>query len=150
MIGTPLLWLGEAATAHAHFEQTIARFDPRQHRGLALHYGLDPGSASRAFTAFMLWTSGYADQALRQSQEALMLAQELAHPFRQAYVLFLVALFHWLRRDAQSTCTYAEACISLATKHGFPFWIIAATWPRGAALARQGQLDEGIAQGKRI
>jgi len=146
MMGTPLVWLGEVARAHAHFEQTIARFNLQQHRGLVLRYGLDPGSASRVFTAFTLWTTEYADQALRRSQEALLLAQELAQPLNQAYVLFLVAMFHWLRRDAQSTCEYVEACMSLATEHGFPLWITAGTWLHGAALAQQGYLDEGIAQ----
>ncbi|MBI3330194.1 MAG: hypothetical protein HYZ81_26235, partial [Nitrospinae bacterium] len=47
LLGTPLVWLGEVAAAHAHFEQSTALYDPQQHRGLAFRYGLDPGSASQ-------------------------------------------------------------------------------------------------------
>jgi predicted ATPase len=38
-LGDTLIWRGEFASARAHFEQTIALYDPRQHQSHALLYG---------------------------------------------------------------------------------------------------------------
>jgi len=44
----------------------------------------DPGVACLSYMALALWPLGYPDLALKRSQEALTLAQELAHPFSLA------------------------------------------------------------------
>ena len=46
--------------------------------------GQDPGVPCLAYAALTLWCLGYPAQALKRSQEALTLAQELAHPFSLA------------------------------------------------------------------
>ena len=38
-----LLWLGEVVSARAYLEQSIALYDPQEHRALAFHAGIDPG-----------------------------------------------------------------------------------------------------------
>ena len=63
----------------SRLEQSIALYDPQEHRALAFHAGIDPGCGACP-TAFALWLLGYPDQALRRSYEALVLAQELSHP----------------------------------------------------------------------
>jgi predicted ATPase/class 3 adenylate cyclase len=146
LLGTPLVWLGEVATAQAHFEQSIALYDPQQHCSLAFRYGLDPGSASQVYMAFTLWALGYSDQALRWSQQALTLAHEVAHPFSLAYVLFGVAFLHSLCREEQAAYDCAETVLALSTAHGFPLWVLLGTFIRGWGLAMLGQGEEGIAQ----
>jgi predicted ATPase len=89
---------------------------------------------------------GYPDQARRQSQEALTLAQQLSHPPSLAAVLFYVAFNHCLRREAHATQERAEAAIALASEQGFPQWLTVGKLLRGWALAMQGQGEEGIAQ----
>src|SRR5207249_1142578 len=42
-LGNTLNYLGEFATAQAHFAQGIALYDPQQHRSHAFYYGQDPG-----------------------------------------------------------------------------------------------------------
>jgi tetratricopeptide (TPR) repeat protein len=78
--GLPLYSLGEFVPARAHFAQGIALYDSQQHRSHTLIYGQDPGVVSWVFTAYVVWHLGYPDQALKRSQEALALAQELSHP----------------------------------------------------------------------
>ena len=42
-LGTTLLHLGAVASAHTHFTQGIALYDPQQHRASAFLYGEDAG-----------------------------------------------------------------------------------------------------------
>jgi predicted ATPase len=55
-------------------------------------------------------------------------------------------LFELFRREWQLARERAEAAMTLATEHGFPYWLAFGTVMRGGALAEQGQVEEGIAQ----
>ena len=89
---------------------------------------------------------GYPDQALARMQEALALAQALAHPFSLALTLYLAAALHRTAGEAEAARQQAEAAIALATAQGFPHWVARATVVRGWALAQQGRDAEGLAQ----
>ena len=54
--------------------QVVARYDPKQHHALAFLYSYDAGVAARSFGSLALWYLGYPDQALKESREALTLA----------------------------------------------------------------------------
>jgi len=146
LLGTPLVWLGEVAEARMHFEQSIALYDPQQHRSLAFRYGLDPGSASQGYLAYTRWALGYPDQSVQWSQRALALAQEVAHPFSLAYILFIAASLHCLRREGQAAYDWTEALLALSREHGFSIWSLLGTAMRGYALVLLGRGEEGIAQ----
>ena len=149
-LGGTLVQRGELASARAHLEQGIALYDPQQHRSLAFLYGsFDPGVGSRSFAALALWSLGYPDLALERIQEALALAQELAHPFSLAYALGLAARLHQFRREVQTTQERAEAAIALATEQGFTFWAEWGNILRGWALVEQGDREGMIAQIRR-
>jgi predicted ATPase len=141
-----LLWLGELVPARAHLEQSIALYDPQEHRALAFRAGIDLGVWCLAYAAWALWMLGYPDQALRRSHEALALAQGLSHPPSLAATLAYVALFHCYRREAHATQERAEAAMALASEQGFPQWLAIGTILRGWALAMQGQGEEGRTQ----
>ena len=47
----------------------------------------DPRVECLSYAAWTLWFLGYPDQALKRSQEALALAEELSHPFSLAFAL---------------------------------------------------------------
>src|SRR5262249_33035409 len=85
-------------------------------------------------------------QGLTRSQEAVTLAQQVAHPFSLCLALLLAAMFHAFRREVRAVQERAEAAISLAMEQGFPYWMAVGALMRGWALAQQGQAQEGIAQ----
>ncbi|HJY80091.1 MAG TPA: adenylate cyclase, partial [Candidatus Binatia bacterium] len=143
-LGVTLFYLAELQAAREHLEQGIALYSPQQ-RSLAVVQ--DPMVACLSYMAWVLWYLGYPDQALRRSQEALALAQELSHPYSMAQALFFAAELHHLRQEAQVVQERAEAVITLAAEQGFPFWLAQGTSLRGWALVKQGQRrEEGIAQ----
>jgi predicted ATPase len=149
-----LNYLGEFAATQAHFAQGIAIYDPDQHRSHAVRYGQDPGVACRYYAGVTLWWLGYPDQALQMSHEALMLAQELGHPYSLGSALAFAAWLHHLRREGHLTQERAEAAIALGVEQGLAVFPVMGTIFRGWALAqrsaepatRHRQREEGIAQ----
>jgi predicted ATPase len=145
-VGITLTWLGDTAAAHAHFRQGIALYDSQQDRTSAFLYGEDTGVSCCSYAAWTLSFLGYPTQGRTQMDEALALAQQLAHPFSLTRVLSIAAMFYQSRREVHWTQKHAEAAISLATEKGFPLWRAVGSLLRGWALTLQGQEKEGIEQ----
>jgi len=145
-LGTTLLWLGEFAAAREHLEQGSAFYDPQKRHSKSFRAIQDPGVDCLSFTALTLWHLGYADQALIKIDEAVALAQELAHPYTLAYVSVHAGTIHQMRGQVRAAREWMEAAIAICSEHGFPFFLGLGTIIRGWALAYQGQEEEGIAQ----
>jgi len=146
-MGLALFFRGDFATAREHLEKCLALYDLEQHRSLAFSYaGQDPGVTASVFSAWASHTTGYPDQALKRSRDALSLAQQLSHPYSLAYARGIAAAFHQFRKDPEATQHLADASLGVATEHGFPFWSAFQTILLGWVLVKQGRVDEGIAQ----
>jgi predicted ATPase len=144
-LGGTLYWLGELTSAQLHLEQAIALFGYQQQPPRAAGTA-DPRVHCLYYASVTLWHLGYPDQALKRSQEAVVVAAGLSHPFSLAQALGFAALFHSFRREWQIAQDQAEAVIVLSTEQEFPFWLAQGTVVRGGALAEQGQVEEGLAQ----
>ena len=145
-LGTTLFFLGEYDAARTHLEKGIALIDPAVQRALALHYGIAPEVMCLAVAANTLWCLGYPAQAMRRSQDALALAQELAHPHSLAVSQHFAAFLHQRRHEAPAVQAQAEALLILATAQGFPLYAGFGTCWRGWVLALQGEGEMGLAQ----
>jgi predicted ATPase len=89
---------------------------------------------------------GFSTQALQRNQEALTLAQALAHPPSLAFAQHYTAYLHHHRREVPELQAQAEVLLTLATAQGLPFFVGCGTCWRGWALAVQGQGEAGLAQ----
>jgi len=145
-LGATLYYVAAVASAHTHFAQGIALYALRQHRASTFLYGEDAGVVCRVLDASSLWYLGYPDQGLTQSQEAMALAQQIAHPFSLGFALGNTAAFHLIRREVRASQERVEAIIILAKEQGFPQFRAFGSMLYGWALARQGQAQEGIEQ----
>ena len=154
-LGLTAFRLGEFADARVHLERAVAMYDPGVHgpenaQGVI---GQDPGVASLAFLAWMLWHLGYPDQALQRSQEAIALAREISHPYSLVSALHFGTAVHRFRGEGAIAQTQAEGVVALASEQGFPYFQAAGTYLRGWAIAEQGQVEAGIVdmlEGRRI
>lgn len=142
-MGGTLLWLGEPASAREHLERGLSHHADHQHSSYVLHDTTDPEVACLANLAWSFWFLGYPDRALRRSEEALALAQRLAHPYSLGYALTFAAVLHCFARDFRQACERADAAIAIAADHGFPLWSAMGTILRSWALVQEGQLTEG-------
>lgn len=143
-IGMPLFYIPDLRTARSHLEQGIALYDRQQHSYLATIYGQDPGVTIHAYLAWTLWLLGYSDQALRQAEEARVLAEAIAHPYSQAFALMFEAWLRVLRREPQHAQERATAAMAVAAEHGFPYLVTAAKMSYGWARAAQGDTEDGV------
>jgi predicted ATPase len=98
------------------------------------------------YAANTLWCLGSPAQALQRSQEALALAQALAHPYSLTVAQHWAAFLHYRRREALMAYAQAEALLTLAAEQGFPLWVGFGTFWRGWALTMQGHGVEGMMQ----
>jgi predicted ATPase len=143
-LGQMLFWLGRVASAHTHFTQGVALYDPKQHHASAfLSHAV---VMCHSFAAWTLWWLGYPDQACTRNDEAVTLAQQIGYPYSLSYALSSAAMFHQLRHEVRWTQERAEAALSLAKEQGFPSWMAVSALLRGWALAQQGQAQAGIEQ----
>jgi predicted ATPase len=106
---------------------------------------MDLGVGALCYLSPVLATLGYLDQALTKAREALALAQELSHPFSQAFAVFWVGDIHSVRGESQAALEGSEALVALSNEHGFPYWAGVGAFMRARSLADRGQLQEGIA-----
>jgi predicted ATPase len=75
-----LLLEGNFAEARAHQEQSIALYDPAEHRPLALRIrGEDLGVGNLFTRSKALWMLGYPEAALVDVDQALKVAREIGH-----------------------------------------------------------------------
>jgi len=113
---------------------------------LASLYGQNPGVACLSHLSRALWSLGYPDQALKCSQEAITLAQDLSHPQSLAFALFAAGLLCYFRGEGEATQERAESLIALSGEHGFTFYLATGTMMQGWTLAKPGQGEEAITQ----
>jgi predicted ATPase len=145
-LGDTLYWLGELTPARAHLEQGLAFYDRQLHGSYVLQYGEDPGVICLSFLGYLLWFLGYPDQALERVHEALLLAQELSHPFSLSRALLAAIRVHRFRREGQANHDRVERLIALSTEQGFLLRAAAGTIEQGRMLVDRGEAAEGIRQ----
>jgi len=130
--------------ARSHHEQGAALYDPKRDRDLARQQGQDPAVMSLLFLSWTLWMQGYPEQALAKAETALKLAEEINHPYTRTMAALLAADFYHFLSEWPLCQAQAERGLELASKWHFPFSHAGCTMHRGAALARQGDLESGI------
>ncbi len=145
--GTTYFYLGNLLKAKDHLEQAIKLYNPQTHgTEVSLHSGADKGVACLCHLTLTLWLLGYPDQALNRGEEALALAEELAHPYSIAFALSFLAWLHQYRGEAALTLNRANAAIALSHKQGFALLAAFSTILAGWAMTEQEQIEAGINQ----
>jgi class 3 adenylate cyclase/predicted ATPase len=144
-LGATCYWRGEFSKARELQEAAIQLYDPQKHEAQEYLWGsMVPGVPALVYLAWSLLSLGYPDQALARSREALALAQELSHPFSQAFALTGSSRLRG-RGEYQAAVEVGEALITLASENGFPFYVGLGTFLRASARAAQGQ-PQGIGE----
>ncbi len=127
-LGQNLCFMGELEPAHDHLQRALALYDHDLHSGLSLHYGQDLAVICCSWEALALWLLGYPDQALQFSQEACEQAEQLAHPYSQAYALNWSAMLHLFRREPSAVVDRAQAMVALAKDKAYAMYVSSGTF----------------------
>lgn len=146
IVGTDAFLRGDVATAREHLEQSLALYDPQQHRSLAFLFAQDPRIAGLSVLSWALFALGHPEQARARSNEALADASELSHRNTLGYALLYGCILSQLCGDWPEARERADSLITLARAQGSPHFLGAGTIVRGWTLGETGELQAAITQ----
>lgn len=143
LLGTTLLQLGRLDAARTHLE-TAHRILARRRAADRMVGGNDARVGIPAYRSIVLALLGRYKEAHAQAALALAEAQRGYRPHRYAFALSVAGCwFHVVMdEDAPELC---QALATVSEEQDFPFWATIATVWHGLALAKAGQVREGIA-----
>jgi class 3 adenylate cyclase/predicted ATPase len=143
--GVTHLCLAEYDPSRTHLQSVLSQYDPAAHGELALRYGTDPAVSSASFLSWVLWLQGAPREAIEMRAQGIARARELNHSHTLAHALCLGGcLLDCMRGAETSARDFAEAVITLAREHRFPYWLAAGTAARGWCLMKRGRADEAV------
>jgi ATP/maltotriose-dependent transcriptional regulator MalT len=145
LLAQVLYQAGEIDPARKYFLYGMAFYDPQRHSPSVSDVAHDPRVHCLAQLAEVLWLLGYPAQALQYCQEALSMAQRLAHPYSRVVALATAVQVHSWRGEHQAALELAEELIAMAHAHGFPHWLAVGLIRQGRTVAAQGHPEAGIA-----
>jgi len=137
---------GQLTTAKIQLLTSLTFYDPCLHSPQVSGGTEDPSVLCLTTLASTLWLLGYPHQALQRIREALTLAGSLADPPSQAVALGQAAVFYQRCQDQHAALDSATLLLTLAEKHNLPSRRAGGMIYRGWALAKGGQVQEGVAQ----
>jgi predicted ATPase/tRNA A-37 threonylcarbamoyl transferase component Bud32 len=144
LAGVTCEFLGNLVESSEHLEHARELHDPAQHHTYTAMFGPDPGMIARAMSSRPLWSLGYPDRSLERSRETIALVRSQRHPVTLVFALVVGQGVHVYRGEASEAIALGDEIIRLCDEYEFPQ---EAEWARGfqgAALALQGQPDDGV------
>jgi predicted ATPase len=122
LMGISSLSMGDIAAGRGHCDQTIALYDPAEHRPLATRFGMDSRVSALSYRSWALWLLGYPEAALRDADDALKDAREIGQAATLMYALGHAAISYTLRGDHAAAAAQAQEGVALAEEKGSLFW----------------------------
>ena len=154
-LGTTHLFLGEPGDAWNQYDRSIQLFDAMngQARRLvserSLHLGQHPTVASLDYGSWALWLLGYPDKSKACMDQALVLADQLGHPFSQSFARTLITWISQMRHEVENTAAASIVSLGMAKEQGFMYFLACSSLLGGWAKALQGDRT-GIAQIQKV
>jgi tetratricopeptide (TPR) repeat protein len=143
-LGSTLFTLGDFSGAREHLEKAISLVPPASMERRSLSYAVDPRIASLIMLGWDLWTLGFPDQALENVLLALEEARDSADPYSVAFAHYVTSAVRLLRGEYQHSLWHADSSLSVSLEHRINLYKLYSRFGRGCALARMGQLENGL------
>ena len=142
--GRDLLLAGKFASSRSHLEEVLALYDPIAHRSLVHQTGTHSRVVSQGYLGIAFFCLGFPDQALLQSNAAIVEARTLAHPPTLIVSLSTGSRLLSLDEDNAALNGRAGELLALATEQGFPLYRALGTLYLGWVKVNTGDVAEGI------
>src|SRR4029450_2574463 len=97
-----------------HLDRAVANYAPERHHANCFLSCQDVGVTSRSVAAMVRYLQGDTEQAMAVSADAVRLAEDLKHPFSQAYALGCAAWFNAYRREPGAMAQRAAETMALS------------------------------------
>jgi DNA-binding SARP family transcriptional activator/tetratricopeptide (TPR) repeat protein len=144
ILGVTCMFVGEFTRSLRHLQQVMVCYDRDTHHPLAFVLGQDPAVNSLLWQFYDLWYLGYPDQAVKRSEEGMVLAHELGHAFSSFFLLGFKTRLHRWRREATEVYKLTEIQLGYWRKYKMELATVGAMQEQAWVLSMQGHLDEAI------
>ena len=141
-VGYSLLLGGEITEGKAHLDQTIALYDPAEHR--LLHFGIDPRVSALVWRSNALWMLGHPEAARADADRAVKDARAIGHAPSLMIALSIADLTHMLCGNYAAGSECIGELVALADEIGGAFWKLTGAAIRGRHLALIGNAANSI------
>ena len=142
-LGNIHCWRGNFPESRMQLEKAIRLYHELQPTNLAADYGEDSGVTSQAFLSWIYWFIGEDEQANHAAKQSMDLADQIGHPFSQAFAYTFVARLYQLQGNSEAVNALAGRLQTLAKRYDFPIWQAAGSLLQGWAIGVMGD-DHGI------
>jgi predicted ATPase len=144
LLGISLFCTGEIAQGRAHFDRAIALYDPVQHRALATRFSVDTRVSVLSYRSLALWTLGYPEAALADTEHAIKDARETGQATTLMYALTPASFIHVCCGDGAAATAVADELAALAAEKGALLWQSHGLMHQGFVLAQTGKPSEAV------
>jgi len=141
-VGYSLLLGGEIREGKAHLDQTIALYDPAEHR--LLHFGIDPRVSALVWRSNALWMLGHPEAARADADRAVKDARAIGHAPSLMIALSIADFTHMLCGNYAAGSDCIGELVALADEIGGAFWKLTGAAIRGRHLALTGNAANSI------
>jgi class 3 adenylate cyclase/predicted ATPase len=139
-----LMLSGRFASSRSHLGEVLALYDPISHRSLVQQVLLDPQVFSQSCLGIVLFSLGYPDQALAQSNAAIVEARRVAHLPSLTVTLAWAALLLSLVGENAALGERVDQLVAVAAEQGLLLWRAHGTILCGCVKVKNGDVAEGI------
>ena len=136
-LGTTMFYQGELNGSKEHLEKGLELYDIERHHTHAYRFGQDPGITCLSYLSLISLSMGFAERAVTLSEQAISLAERVAHPFSMALAMSFAALLYRMSKEWAHAKEKVESAVALSREHGFPFWEGLASTLGGGIVAEE-------------
>ena len=139
LMGHALLLTGDLTEGRAHYNRSLALYDPAKHRSMAAIFGQDAGMAALSHRSWTLWLLGYPEAALADAEQALSSAREMGHAATLMYALYHAAHPHIYCGQYAAANAHVGELARLADDKGALLWKAYGMLTQGVLLTVAGK-----------
>jgi class 3 adenylate cyclase/predicted ATPase len=144
LMGSSLLFVGEVAKSQTHFDQTIALYNPTEHRLLAATFAHDVRVITTCYRSWALWLLGYPDLAIVDADQAVRDAREISQAATLMSALCFASLPHIFSGRYVAANALLDEVIALADQKGSSVWKAFGMMNQGYVHALAGRTSNAI------
>jgi predicted ATPase len=142
--GLTHVFMGEFAEAQAHYNQSLALYNPVEQRLLAMRFGQDHQVTVLCWRALASWVLGHPEEAVADTHRALEYAREFGQAATLMLALGVTNLTHILCGNYAAANAQANELIALADEKGAFLWKAWGMSDQGSLLALTGKPADAV------
>ncbi|HWX35738.1 MAG TPA: hypothetical protein VNZ53_51000 [Steroidobacteraceae bacterium] len=144
VMGISLLHTGDIAEGRAHYDQSIALYDPAAHLPLATRFSVEARVSTLSFRAWALWFLGYPEAALVDADHALKYAREIGQAATLMVALHYMSFTHIHCGNYGAAKAEADELVALADEKTTLIWKALGMLDQGCLLVLKGKASGAV------